>query len=669
MKPRIDKNLTQKLKEHAESWRNYFNTNITQYHDFYEFVKGRQWSDKEEGLLKEYNKVPLCVNKLNTLVRTLVGEQRQNTPNLQVIPDKQASEQTAAVREALIKTIAFRSTSKVHYQTAFAQAQIGGFSALRCYHDYENNRTFNQQILIDSFRDPTKCYWDLSATDHNKTDGSFCGFTNFMSRNAFRAKYGAKIEKKIGEQASDDLSFTWANDKGIVVNNAFEKEYKTTTLYLLENDIVAEKDEIEIIDGVAIYDGIPLGILDEREAPKYIIRWYKTAGDYVLEESIFPSEILPIPFVDCDSWYDRHGKQVCVPFVADVRDTQKYLNYLATQSAYLLKTSRYDQFLVSKENIRGEDTKAIWTNPSAQQGGLFFDKDRDGFIPQPLRPPELPASLTQQYDRAMSDLYTGTGMYASRLGDQGNEVSGKAIDSRTRQGSYSTYINFDNLNRAINTIGVLVNQMIPSIYDTNRSITLDMPDTGEKLVNLNEPMDEYGGFIENDMTKGTYEVKLKAGPSFEGQREIMFQSLNQVLQANPEVFQLIADLYVENLPAENAIELRNRLRTIVPPDIIEAGKTGQPLPKKQEGPDPQQIMAQLKAQELELKKQELELKAQKQNADIQMELEQLEKDRLEIAAKLEEQEMRYTAETGRTQADIRIAHADNLAKILTHKIQ
>jgi hypothetical protein len=269
----------------------------------------------------------------------------------------------------------------------------------------------------------------------------------------------------------------------------------------------------------------------------------------------------------------------------------------------------------------------------------------------------------------MSDLYTGTGMYASRLGDQGNEVSGKAIDSRTRQGSYSTYINFDNLNRAINTIGVLVNQMIPSIYDTNRSITLDMPDTGEKLVNLNEPMDEYGGFIENDMTKGTYEVKLKAGPSFEGQREIMFQSLNQVLQANPEVFQLIADLYVENLPAENAIELRNRLRTIVPPDIIEAGKTGQPLPKKQEGPDPQQIMAQLKAQELELKKQELELKAQKQNADIQMELEQLEKDRLEIAAKLEEQEMRYTAETGRTQADIRIAHADNLAKILTHKIQ
>jgi hypothetical protein len=54
----------------------------------------------------------------------------------------------------------------------------------------------------------------------------------------------------------------------------------------------------------------------------------------------------------------------------------------------------------------------------------------------------------------------------------------------------------------------------------------------------------------------------------------------------------------------NSIEIRNRFRTMVPPEIIEAGKTGQPLPPKQPQPDP---MVMIKMQELQLKKQQMEM--------------------------------------------------------------
>lgn len=146
--------------------------------------------------------------------------------------------------------------------------------------------------------------------------------------------------------------------------------------------------------------------------------------------------------------------------------------------------------------------------------------------------------------------------------------------------------------------------------------------------------------------------------------------MQMILQANPELFSLIADLYVENLPLNNSIELRNRLRTIVPPEVIEAGKTGQPIPPKPEQPDP---IIMLKMQELELKKQELQLEKQKLASDAQLSKEeiQLDHDELEMkkevaAAQLQEMELRFQAEAQRTISNEQISHADNLVRLLTH---
>ncbi len=146
--------------------------------------------------------------------------------------------------------------------------------------------------------------------------------------------------------------------------------------------------------------------------------------------------------------------------------------------------------------------------------------------------------------------------------------------------------------------------------------------------------------------------------------------MQMILQASPELFNLIADLYVENLPLNNNIELRNRLRTIVPPEIIEAGKTGQPVPPKPQQPDP---MLMVKMQELQIKKQDLEMQQQKLQADAQLsqgELEikwqELETKKAVAAAQLQQMELRYMSEAERTQSNEQIAHADNLVKLLTH---
>lgn len=718
----------------CEKWREYFKYNIDQYHMMHTFVLGQQWTDDEEEMLKTFKKVPLVSNKLATMANSLCGEQQQNTPQLQVVPVANCDEQTAKIRELIVKDIMFSTSAHTVYQVAASQAFIGGYSAFAIDTDYVHQKSFELDIVYRHFKDATRTYFDVGAERVNKTDGTVCGYITRMTRTKFREIYGKELEEKISKtmsptQSKEDIAlavqpsegddpFTWADNEAITILDHFVRKHEKDMLYKLSNGKILNQDELDELIGksqetnlsnqamnmegyesdetiaqnaegeeeivqeevdvdpdlITLWDeGEIVRIEEKRESKKHKIMHYKLAGDYLLDETEFPSDQLPVVFVDQNSYYDKNGKQICRSFFGDCKDTQRYINYLRTQSAYILKISRYDQFIGSKKNAAGLDTQRNWRDPASTQGLLTYDESPNGHKPEQIRPPELSQSLLTQYQLAIEDLYTSTGLYPTRMGQQGNEVSGAAIDARTRQGSYTTYVAFNSINRAIATGGEIVNEMIPRVYDTERVIALMTPDEGLKNITINQAADEYGELINNDIRKGTYEVRLKPGPSFEGQKQQALDSLQQILQADPQAFGLIADLYAENLPLMNTIEIKNRLKTLVPPQIVEAGKTGKmPSEMGQNQPSPEEQAAaadaQFKQQSLALKAKEIELKEKEIIIEARFKLQQLETEKMEAAAKLQEQELRYAAETQRTQSDQQIAHADNLVKILTHKI-
>lgn len=759
----------------CEKWREYFKQNIDSYHLMLTFVYGQQWTEQEEDeMLKTFKKVALVSNHLASMANILLGEQQQNTPQLEVVPMTNCDEKVASLRELIVKDIMFSSKSTTVYQVAAAQAFIGGFGAYMWDTEY-TARGFDLDFVPRHFKDSTRTYFDMGCEDINKTDGMHSGYLTRMTRAKFRQIYGKKIEKDIVKfvnpvqskeiialaveptSSSGDDPFTWADDNAITIIDHFERKFKKDTLYKLSNGRTCIQSEMEEMversketnernsmmnnpyiqdmipgqqmDGIGQEpmnqqdfapqmqgdqmmtegqtempiepehesmgmdmdmdleenweimtlwdDGEPVRIVDKREIKDSIIMHYKIAGDYVLDENEFPAKQLPLVFVDHNSYYDKNGKQMCRSFFGDVKDTQKYINYLRTQSAFILKISRYDQFMGSKKNVQGLDTRRNWSDPSSVQGMLAYDESPSGHKPEQIRPPELSQSLHTQYELAVEDLYRCTGLYPARMGQQGNESSGKAIDARTRQGSYSTFVAFNSINRAIAIGGEIVNEMIPYVYDAERVITLMTPEEGMKNITINKQADEYGELIENDIRKGTYQVRLKPGPSYESQKQIALDSLRMLLEADPETFKLVADLYAESLPLANSIEIRNRLKTLVPPEIIQAGKSGEMPKQAQANPQAQQMamqqqaqqqQMQIKQQEMQLKAKEIELKEKKIEADYEIAMQKLEAEKIEVAGKIQEQEMRYMAETERTQSDEAIAHAENLVKILTHKI-
>jgi len=666
----------QEIRNNTEAWTNYWKDNVDTYNEFNQFVWGNQWLDDEARVFESYKKIPLTMNKVAPLINHLVGEQRQNTPSIECIPDENVPVETIAVREALVKDITFESDAKIVYQTGFQCAASGGYGAWHIDTEYESDTSFYQVIRIREGKIPTRYFWDPSAITPCKTDGMFAGYQTRMSRKKFASVYGKKLEADIAPSAIGEGT-VFNDDDTITIIDYYERKYSTITLYKLSNgrtvdsDAFKELERMMVGDDEMLLDGEELvTIITQRRAPRYKVMHYMFAGDYELEAEEFPSQQLPVIFVDQSSFYTKQGQQVIRPFIKDTKDAQRYINYIATQSAYLLKIGRYDQFMIEAGNARSPETSAIWRDPVNIQGGLKFDPVQSGFIPQQLRPPELSQSLVQQYERALMDIQSCTGMYNAQLGEQGNEISGAAIDARTKRGAYSTYIPFDSLNRAIACTASIIDEMIPSIYDTERSLMLNMKDSGMSPVTINQSQDEYGAQVQNDMTVGNYKIRLVPGPSWEGQKKEALDSMQMILQANPQLFNLIADLYVENLPLNNSNELRNRLRTIVPPEVIESGKTGKPVPPAQPQPDP---MVMIKMQEMQIKKQELEMEQQKlaneaqlSQSELQIKWEELETKKAVAAAELQEMELRYMSENKRTESNEQISHADNLVKLLTH---
>ena len=695
---RKDPKITGKIKARKEKWDKYWRINRTQYHEWVGFVMGDQWREDESKLFERYNKIPLTFNKLGALMNHMLGDQMQNTPGLQIYPDDNVPVKTAEVRAAIVKNIALDSDSKTVYQTAYWQAIVGGYGAYRIGTEYRNKRSFEQNIKVYEFTDPTKCYWDIGAKNKCKTDGMASGFSERMSRKMFRGIYGKKLEQQIGNSADTDDTNSISvldDDDSITLIYDYERVYDTEMIYQLsdENNTIIEAEEYSSLEDVEIdgdkfliYNGEPVTVLNKRSVPKYKIKHRVIAGEFILEEEDFPSEQLPIIFVDQKSYFDKRGTQICRPFFQDVKDAQRFLNYLATQQAYLLKVSRYDQFMAPRSAVKNPDTQQIWRDPSVQQGALIYDQSPDGAKPEQLKPPELAMSLLQQYERCLMDIQTGSGIYNAQLGEQGNETAGIAIAQRKRSGSYNTYVPKNSLNIAIACGAQIMNEMIPKVYDTQRMMMLAMPDAENQPTEINKPVDAYGMQMENDMSEGEYKIRLLPGESYEGQKAEALESLQMVLAADKsgQTFPMIADLYVENLPLSNHLELRNRLRTMVPPEIIEAGKTGKPLPPKQPQPSPEQEMIEIKkqelqmkaqaaqqeyqqkAQELQLKQAEIQRKGLEMHQDVTMAWEKMEAEKEEAAAKLQESILRYQAEMERLQGDKDIAHANNLVKILTH---
>lgn len=616
-------------------WDGYFGENSVRGKDDMNFLLRDQWSTVERSEFSRLFKPAMTFNKLYDTTKKVVGEQRKNKPDLMVRSlTGKATQKQIDLRADLVRTISYQSQNDLVYQTAFKQSLMMGYGAFEICLEYENPKSFNQVIRYELIPDVTRTSFDPTAMKPHKGDGNFCARQYVYTKEEFYATYPNVLNPVSYADPRSLLDLEWETRDTIVVCKYTRKEWYPIKLYLLsDGQAVTEfewdemqdaiKMQTELADasevvGDIIRKTIPT-VVGERMSKDYKIRQYVLTQNQIIEFTDWPSKYLPIIFVDGDSNF-INGQQYTRSFIHEAKDAQKFVNYVGSEIAAEIKNRRREQWLGTPDNILGNEQ--MWRNPELQAGILIAKADpKTGMMPQKLQPWELSGTLLQQFQRGGQDIREILG-FSENEALQGHDMSGKARRERKLEGSMSAYVWFDNLNQSIEQGGRVVLDLLPVIAGENeRHMVISKADGRTDSITLNKRTgeDEKGEpILENVLDAGNYDIEIDTGPSFAVQKDMALEFFQQTLQANPQVFPLIADLWAKNLDVQFMPQIAERFKTIVPPEVL-AKEEGKPMPPKP--PNPQEMMMQV---EMQQKQQALQINAQKMQIEEQQIMERAE---------------------------------------------
>jgi hypothetical protein len=141
------------------------------------------------------------------------------------------------------------------------------------------------------------------------------------------------------------------------------------------------------------------------------------------------------------------------------------------------------------------------------------------------------------------------------------------VRARQGQSDMSNYHFYDNLTRAIRHTGVVILDLIPHYYDTQRVIRILGIDGVPQTVTINEKQRDQMGAIQqvlNDVTVGCYDVVMDTGPGYQTKRQENSDMLLGLLKTMPQVAQTAGDLVVRQMDFEAAQDVADRLAAANP---------------------------------------------------------------------------------------------------------
>lgn len=555
------------------------------------FYKGDQWKKDDRDL--RTGRPTLTVNRLPQFVKQITGEMRQNKPAIRVLPvDDETDPKLAEVYTAIIRHIESGSDAHRVYSKAGEQAVIGGLGWFRILTDYASDKSFAQEIKVRSIRNPLAVVCDPGAVELTRCDMNWAFVSEMLTEEEFRAKYPkANLS---GWTAEDESLIHWRADKMVRVAEYWVRENYSRELYLLSDGSARYGDEQ--VD-MASMGG--LEIIQKRTVQAKRVKCYKITAGEVLEENDWAGSLIPlIPVIgeeiEVGDEVFRHG------LIYHSIDPQRAYNFARSAMVEHIASQPKAPYLLTTGMVSNPKIKKQWENlNSGNPPALLYE-------PDPLQPGgprrEAPPAFSQGwYQEAMvadGDMKATTGIYDASLGKQSNETSGRAIMARDQQGETGSYVYVDNLSAAIRHAGIILIELIPHIYNAERTIRIMGEDgaiEGFERVNTMLP----DGTVWNDISVGQFDLEVTTGPAFATKRMEAAERLMQLVQAFPQIAQFGGDMIVKALDIPYGDKLADRLAiAMIPPgtdaDVDKKRAEIQQQAQQANGPpqpDPAQEMA------------------------------------------------------------------------------
>jgi hypothetical protein len=582
-----------------------------------EFRVGEQWPSGVKAERERDYRPALTINKIPTYVRKITGSIRAGRPSIRVEPvDSRGDPDTAETLEGLIRYIENRSDAQ-HAYTAGADSQVvAGIGHWRVLTEYADDSTFNQEIRIATVADGVNVIWDPDSVYANKEDARFCFVPVDLSHDEFEEKYpDAPIDDfNLSFEGHPTYLDEWYGDDLVRVAEYWERRLEKRTLAMLPNGAI--DDVTEQPERLAELKANGARI-EERES--HCVYRSVISSCHLLEEPVkWPGRYIPVvpvigEEVTCGRRKVRHG------IVRYLKDPQRAYNYFRSAETEAVALQPKAPFMVTEKNVQDNEDMWLTANLRNHPYLLYTPDPKNGNAPpQRINARMDTAGMVEGLTLSSQEMMDVTGIHEASLGQSSNETSGKAIMARQQESDVGSYVYVQNFSRAIKHTGRILLDLIPHIYDAERTIRITGEDGKVDLVDINQQSMAIDTVL-NDVTVAAYDVHLDQGPSFATKREEAREGMLTFMQQAPSAAPVVLDLIANAQDWPNADKFAKRLKTLLPPNIqaMEAQESGE-APPPPPPPDPEVLMkqAELQSQQMEMQFGQAKLQAEAQKAQL-----------------------------------------------------
>jgi hypothetical protein len=564
--------------------------------DDLKFLAGEQWPEKVRLDRQQAGRPCLTINRLPQFIRQVVNEVRLAPPSINVTPAEQGDLQTAEVMEGMIRSIEQASQAGRVYSQGLKHSASCGMGHWRIKTDYATEKTFDQDLFIESIPDPLAVVWDPASVERTRRDAKYCFVITELPKETFHQMYGKDTAEIgfYGDAGLDGVDYAdWITLDMVRVAEYWEVSEETVELIALETGATIYAEDYEELakayqaaleraqmdaamgvqppeipppPGVRVdKNGEPM----RRKVSRKKVRWWIMTGAEILSgPHEWLGDRIPIVFVSGEE-VEIGPRVVRSSIIRFAKDSQRMINYWRSASVEKLALAPKAPFLVTDRQIEGREEEWYQMATGNPPFLTYTPDPQAGGPPQRMEPARIEGAMLQEAALASDDLKATTGIYDASLGARSNETSGRAILARQKEADVGTYAFIDGLLAAVEETGRILVDMIPKIYDTERQVRILGKKQEAAIIAVN------AGPI--DLKRGRYDVRVATGPSFTSQRAETAQGLLDMMQAAPMLAPIILPRIAELMDWPDAAEVAEEIRKL----FQGQGQAPPPDPEKQ----------------------------------------------------------------------------------------
>lgn len=478
-----------------------------------------------------------------------------------------ATKELALLREDMIRSIENDSNATKLYRDAARRLVRRGFDAWIVKAKYRDAWSFDQDLVIEPIPNAINRVWKSNTS--TKPDGSDSE-VDYILTSMSPAKYKEQWPEGSGVSVSDANTYNdideYKPEVIIVGERYYKKETNIEVVQMSNGEVLEVNDKYESIKDELERDNITEVRRKKVKDFKVYHRFFD--GNCMLSketQTVFKSS----PVVTVYGNHELMGESSKITYsglVLKEMDYQRVYNYAKSREIEEGALAPRKKLVMTRKMAAGNEKQIAAMNISADPV-LFINPDPEhpqGVYETQGAQPNANLNVLAA-DMANGIQVTG-GVNNAMNGNFAGRMSEGAIKAQVDRGQGSTRKWVNALVNGIRRTGEILNDSIPTVYDTKQQFSLTAMDGSESMTILNdeqyEVLDTQTGRMikKNNLNEGKYRVFCDAGPAFANKMEAGLSALLEYAAIDPSVVQQGGDIMLKAIDAPLVGKLAERRR-------------------------------------------------------------------------------------------------------------